>query len=115
MKPEEQRIAIAKSVGWKEAPQGGMLRPDGSWTHCFSSLPDFINDLNAMHEAVHQLRVNGNQFQWLDYTKNLFKVVWDREAAGDDYVTSGLSWDVIEATAAQRAEAYLRAKGLWKD
>lgn len=76
-------------------------------------VPDYSTDLNVIHEAVRRLRSDGNQFQWLDYTKNLFKVVWKREATSDDCVISGLSWDVIEATAEQRAEAFLKTLDRW--
>lgn len=123
MNKEQMQIAIAEACGWtkcrltirgagaperKPSPHGF---PQGK--NYEAPLPDYLSCLNAMSDAVHRLRYKGNQFQWLEYTKNLFKVVWKREATSDDCVISGLSWDVIEATAEQRAEAFLKTIDKW--
>lgn len=78
----------------------------GGW----KTVPDYHGDLNAMHEAVETLRQTGDQFQWLDYTRALFEVVWGRKPTSNDGIASGLAWDVIEATAAQRARAFLAVR-----
>ena len=68
-------------------------------------LPDYLNDLNAMHEAENVLLNKcDNDPQdnlWIDYLANLLIAA--------PYCLRE------HATAAQRAEAYLRTLNLWKD
>jgi hypothetical protein len=50
MSPEAQRIAIAEACGLKH-----VRWDDGELVHgtaCRIRVPDYLNDLNAMHEAV---------------------------------------------------------------
>jgi hypothetical protein len=89
MTPEEQRIAIAEACGWKTG-----YRDPEAW----HPLPDYLNDLNAMHEAE--------------------KVLDKRQ---EDIMNSTL-WDIMDgrkylwhATASQRAESFLRTVGKWKE
>lgn len=98
MSPEAQRIAIAESVGihlhdGDHAPSDYIFVTD---------LPDYLNDLNAMHEAEKTL----SQKDKREYAYQL----------NGGYYTSGLddTFDIVHATAAQRAEAYLRAIGKWE-
>lgn len=55
MNPTEQRIAIAEACGFKreERGYGAFTRvEDGEeWTYTTHDLPDYLNDLSAMHEA----------------------------------------------------------------
>jgi len=99
MNKEKQRIAIAKACGWSDCDpdiiQYAARRPDGSW----GIMPDYLNDLNAMHEAEKSLTVS----QWAYYLDNLT----------DPYSPN---WEAaVRATAAQRAEAFLRTLNLWED
>lgn len=64
------------------------------------ALPDYLNDLNAMHEAVETLR-NLPGSEWFDFQQIL------KEECGS-------TMNCIQATAAQRAEAFLRTLNLWK-
>lgn len=94
MSPEAQRIAIAKSVGihlhdGDHAPSNYMF---------VSDLPDYLNDLNAMHE-VEMILAEDPIFR-------------NYEAMLDRVVPMSERW--IFATAAQRAEAYLRTIGKWE-
>ena len=62
MKPEEQRVAIAKACGWQfipeycngedQPPEFTTVTPDGR--HLCGYYPDYLNDLNAMNEAITQ-------------------------------------------------------------
>jgi hypothetical protein len=86
---EEQRIAIAEACGWKTG-----YRDPEAW----HPLPDYLNDLNAMHDAE--------------------KVLNEKQ---EDIMNSTL-WDIMDgrkylwhATASQRAEAFLRTIGKWKE
>lgn len=61
-------------------------------------LPDFLTDLNAAHEMEKVLRCGGENSQYERYS-NLLRETLDLEA--------------VSATAAQRAEAFLRTIGKW--
>ena len=113
MKPEAQQIAIAKACGWTEIePQrltsgGGDyftgkfhgLRKDGSRDYF---VPDYPKDLNAMHNAEKVL-IRPNLYAkggWGMYLGYLSRVTDEQHP--------------IDATAAQRAEAFLRTIGKWE-
>lgn len=68
--------------------------------HVFGPVPDYINDLNAMHEAEKVL----TEEQWTDYYDNLL----------DTTKPSFVLRDITHATASQRAEAFLRTIGKWQ-
>jgi hypothetical protein len=97
MTPEAQRIAIAKACG-------RVQRPDGFWfpkgkNHGSQGIPDYLNDLNAMHEA--ELKALGLKYdQW---TREL-RAICERDRRC-----------IESATAAQRAEAFLRTIGRWEN
>ena len=107
MTPEQQRIAIAEACGWrctaafKEAV-ACWCRP-GGMSHQTELLPNYLNDLNAMHEAEKVLTVDQliDQAEWLGASSNEMPIK---------------SWVVLlRATAAQRAEAFLRTIGKWEE
>ena len=95
MNPEQQRIAIAQACGW--------FFMDDSWHYPNGakalSLPDYLTDLNAMHEAEKILDTITDENTIGSYAAYAQCLIWD----------GGYS-----ATAAQRAEAFLRAINLWK-
>lgn len=104
MKPELQRIAIAEAVGWTEIkersnPYYEMTGDKPAGHHGNSHVPDYLNDLNAMHEAEKCLTA----IQKLKYEQELLKIC------------AGCYSRAIVATAAQRAEAFLRAIGKWEE
>jgi hypothetical protein len=68
-------------------------------------LPDYLNDLNAMHEAERVLKHQ----QWPDYWNWLF-VASTRQSG-----TGKAEYKVAHASAAQRAEAFLRTIGKWEE
>lgn len=99
MTPEQQRICIAEACGWKWVTTGPLYSP---WVcpntkEQFPKPPDYLNDLNAMHEAENGL----GDVQRLQYTVKLREIV------------GGFTFDMINATAAQKAEAFLNATGKW--
>jgi len=133
MNPLEQRIAIAIALGfrWRIKDYGASNKQrvltkgdeDGpakmheplhwSW---LDSVPDFLNDLNQMHEAEETM----NADECVEYARQLMKhhptycvTVLEKGAELEDIAYQ--TWQVIHATAAQRAECFLRGKGLWKD
>lgn len=114
MTPEQKRIAIAKICGWKwitsdqmcgYAPwrkqyEGADIPTDGSLP--FDSLPDYLSDLNAMHEAEKVLISRGGLPTYEHFLRfNEFK-------------EDSLPWyGSVHATAAQRAEAFGLTLNLW--
>lgn len=112
MSPEKQQRAIAEACGWERVriptqskddplPRGWALNGKGGW-RAKHSVPDYLNDLNAMHEAEDRIEA----------------VMHDRgddHAYGDKLVEVTMDVRPIRATAAQRAEAFLRTLNKWED
>jgi len=71
-------------------------------------LPDYLHDLNAMHEAEKILIEQGFQDKWLD---ELAEVVVGANVHWSDYHCFP---QVNRATADQRAEAFLKTIGKWE-
>jgi hypothetical protein len=126
MNKEKQRIAIAEACGWKGPYsdlrwlklQNGLrsenretLRKLCGRTPCGEreELPDYLNDLNAMHGA--------EQILW--------RMDWSHRYAFNDHLANTIrgrtvnrnEWNaetLLDATAAQRAEAFLRTINKWE-
>ncbi len=109
MTPEAQRIAIAEACGWhiiEGEPPTGLNK---NWTHSdFRFIPDYLNDLDAMHEA--ERLFDSDQAPWLH---QLQLVVLGRDAHGSGHLFTVELAQLIRATSAQRAEAFLRTLNLW--
>ena len=115
MTPEAKRIAILEATGWKRMTVGGQESPTGQyWKSPGGRIdvtpPDCLNDLNAMHEAQKTLGQ-----EWDNYWRNLFKIInQDNPSLACDKRMQDLLWYYcINATAAQRCEAFLRTIGKW--
>lgn len=120
MTPEEQRIAIAEACGWKtpnprhytkSTPVHPLWKHRPEWDgvkHSATSspvaIPDYLNDLNAMAQAEATVPYK-LQPVLVDKLKRF--VMRYEEGVSD--------WDVYTATADQRAEAFLRTIGKWKE
>jgi len=109
MSPEAQWIAIAEVCGWTEVTPSkiwpGRIIGSGPRGGIRSDIPDYLTDLNAMHAAVDAVLIEagrkGDWRGWDSYVVNLTEMVGGEGA--------------IEATASQRAEAFLRTLGKWVD
>lgn len=110
MKPEAQRITIAEACGWRLDPMVSLdmkevaimcwIRPGNSdWQT--EKLPDYLNDLNAMHEAEKVLTPR----QQLYYQVFLQKLIGLPKPG---------CFDLIHATAQQKAQAFLQAIGKYE-
>ena len=99
MKPKAINQAIAEACEW--APEGCRC------PHCRAHIPDYCNDLNAMHEAEKSAGVHLGQ----SYAKNLREVI-NQDERGN--ILRHETWVYYTATAAQRAEAFLKTLNLWK-
>jgi hypothetical protein len=117
MSPEKQRIAIAEACG--------LPKPYSMWfgnvsnTPCHSvmvkngvkrgiPIPDYLNDLNAMHEAEATMNLT-DKYQ---YGKSICKIMNIDTEGGLDVVDI---YYACHASAAQRAEAFLRTIGEWEN
>jgi len=106
MSPEKQRIAIAEECGYFymdstwHFPNGATADAEPE-TPC---PPDFLNDLNAMHEAEEAL----SEEQRVSYSDELY------DAACLQQKSTGI-WRYLSMSAAHRAEAFLRTIGKWED
>jgi len=98
MTDSEINIAIAEVCGWKSVQ---VVFPDNhEWYRnaekkeiCRKEdLPDYCNDLNAMHEAEKTLTYE----QRYEYAKHF------------------IDYEIVFATARRRAEAFLKTLNLWK-
>jgi len=106
MNPEQQQLAIAEACGRVQRADGFWF-PAGKY-YGSAGIPDYLNDLNAMHEAEKTLTHETRP----EYLCQLF-----------DAATRGRSglYPVDEnylshhATASQRAEAFLRTIGKWEE
>lgn len=117
MSPEAQRIAIAEACGWKQHADGvGFYQGEFHAFKASHKLPDYLNDLNAMHEAEKVIP----QLDRCLYHGNLIKSTGPDGIVDlvDDYGERSTSestsfYALIHATASQRAEAFLRTLGKW--
>ena len=95
MTDEQKRIKIAEADGWRKmtAPRElgfGASAPDKCW-YFVHQLPDYLNDLNAMHEAEKVLT---------GLTRHAYcDALLDTVPDSPDHL-----WEVLTATARQRAE-----------
>jgi hypothetical protein len=107
MKPEQQRIAIAEACGWifDHVRNDAMYYLPEKDFH----VGDPLRDLNAMHEAEQTLW----EKDWTsrhDFVDKLARII---SPTRGHYQQSGL--DLLDATAAQRAEAFLRTINKWEE
>ena len=110
MTPEQQRIAIAKACGWKHVNvdelMSGYAPDQGMPGLCI--IPNYPFDLNAMHEEEKTL----TDEQYIRFAQHL-NAAWFRDNP-QPVNRIGLLRSA-SATAAQRAEAFLRTLNLWKE
>jgi hypothetical protein len=92
MNPAEQRIAIGKACGKQII------------------IPDYLNDLNAMHEAERHI---ANASDQMKYAAEILKVMGLNVSIEDD-INVDYCWHACRSNAAQRAEAFLKTLDLWK-
>ena len=107
MSPEQQRIAIAEACGWRikrrDITGFNVWEPDAKLpaqlcNNLENKIPDYLKDLNAMHDAENVL----TNEQWWLFVEFLTEIRGGGVAL------------CISATAAQRAEAFLKTLNLWK-
>ena len=122
MNRDEQRIAIAKACGWTCIGQVPGLNPHGlpPWRSIdefttqqvlnhevpLDTLPDYLGNLNAMHEAEKTLP------EGLVYKYSIQLMLASSNPSPNDMWRHQYSF---MSTAVQRAESFLRTLNLWED
>ena len=108
MTKERINVAIAEALGKRLRPCGCGC---GTAVEVFSdnstcAIPNYTSDLNAMHEAENSVVFRAEYGEGLKYSQTL------RRITESDRSTERWQWN---ATAAQRAEAFLRTIGKWEE
>lgn len=108
MSPRAQRIAIAEVCGYYQfvTYMGDTWARIGPISQ--EIIPNYLNDLNAMHEAETVLTPAQSE----RYAEFMLDVM---EIPTPFIGTARCAYLTMHATAAQRAEAFLRTLNLWKD
>lgn len=117
MKPEAQRIAIAEACGWTShimkcgnqlwvSPKHQLASDEEKEKKGFylPGIPWFESDLNALLDAENTLTYQ----QQKRYVKIITELCQYTDTVQKPFA-------ILHATAAQRAEAFLRTLNLWKD
>ena len=129
MRPEAQRIAIAEACGWRFTaktvftPQGGEVNLYFALTNTGACcVPDYLGDLNAMNEAEKFLvswddPKNKGHYIWKDSYSRFIGLLGDitNSSYFHPKADSTEFRKLISATAAQRAEAFLKTIGKWTE
>ena len=114
MNINKQNIAIAELCGWSDIKCGPFFQCYGTAPldslmddrQVGMNVPYYTSDLNAMHDAEATL-------QWIQtdaYLDTLARIVDPIHG-----YRMNLTFAIAVATAAQRAEAFLRTMGKWED
>lgn len=121
----EQRIAIAEARGWTQcqehtdptwwtnSPIKKRVYGDNEKYWPLHILPNYLESLDAMHEAERAMDCLFRK----DYIANLWKVCgFEADSANfwTEYNFRGI-YALLHATAKQRAEAFLKTIGKWKE
>jgi hypothetical protein len=87
------------SVMWEDSLEDGLRE---------CSVPDYLNDLNAMREAEKE---GLTDTQWDKFCHTLFDIVhpWD-DCCSFEWIVSA----ICQSTPSQHAEAFLKTLNLWK-
>lgn len=107
MNPHKQQRAIAEACGYTFEPEGDRhyngqdFAVPEAWYDSDGAMcnpPDYLNDLNAMHEAEKTLSIR----ELWDMRLELIKMM-------------SVDYPYFHSTAAQRAEAFLRTINKWEE
>jgi hypothetical protein len=126
MRPLDQHTAIALALGYTFEDKaitydGSEIKfrlwrtPDGEgmgrdWP------PNYHEDLNAMHEAEKILMADDAMYSQRNfYAHHLGSITLNDNGRGWQPLSNDDCFPILHASAAQRAEAFLRTLDLWKD
>jgi len=131
MNKDKQRIKIAEACGWtgpyasREWSRGTGYEGEDEYMHDAATspdgerceLPDYLNDLNAMHEAEKVLTYKVAERGEISQRSLYIQILAGIMAGPRDHLGDGppiCFSDTAFATAAQRAEAFLKTLKLWE-
>lgn len=124
MSDQEINIAIAQACGWTNVAHNTVFSGRKIGRGIFGNspfggeyrlIPDYCGDLNAMHEAEELFELSA-KFGAHDYAANLYHICVPRDMQHDDhFICWVVAFYLLNATARQRAEAFLRTIGKWKE
>lgn len=127
MKPDKQRIAIAEYCGWTNChigspSAGGAVDrpgrpvgtpPDRKYT---CELPNYTGCLNAMYEAEKRNFIGPREWgQYCDTLRWVMAQFVERKCGFGSCCGIMCLEAAVGATAAERAEAFLRTIGKWEE
>ena len=111
MSDQEINAAIALACGWTDIKLGVLSKEligRSNNNSDYSVIPNYVGDLNAMHEAEQALWARDWNLRY-DYIDALARVenptIYNRLDAVD----------MLDLTPRQRAEAFLRVLGKWEE
>ena len=107
MSDEQINIAIAEECGWKQVDGEECFFDNGTEQVYIEYIPDYCNDLNAMHEAEKSL-AGDIRNHYIDFLGEAYSDSWE-------FARQWMSSSPKAATARQRAEAFLRTIGKWEE
>ena len=108
MSDEQINIAIAEACGWNDVQRPnnefgrrayGWMRTEHGNRTLETQIPNYCNDLNAMHEAEKRMRSG----DWTRYCQYLA-----------EYGGGTVRFVSVHATAQNRAKAFLKTIGKWE-
>jgi hypothetical protein len=100
MTNEQINIAIAEACGWQVNKHKYLAKPpNGDWQYK-DKIPDYCNDLNAMHGAEKQMRSG----DWTRYCQYLA-----------EYGGGTVRFVSVHASAWNRAKAFLKTLEKWEE
>ncbi|RRJ96804.1 hypothetical protein Ga0100231_023850 [Opitutaceae bacterium TAV4] len=94
----------------KEYAESDVRATNGEVTMRPEPLPDYLNDLNAMHAAEETLSDARAQI-YIEQLADVTKAKFDTFNGPPNVI----HWCLYHATAGQRAEAFLRTVGRWEE
>jgi hypothetical protein len=108
---EEKRIKLAEAAGWTTDKRGlGWLSPHGY----YAPPPDYFNDLNAVHELEKMLLPDDAYYSQRNfYSSEVGRVTGNDNSQGWKPLSNDACFNILHATAAQRAEAIGLTLNLW--
>ena len=134
MTEQEQRIALAEFEGWTKGKrkEHSFSNPSKelefeSWIHPNGyperRLPDYLHDLNAVHEVEKKFLDAASLTETSTYLDNLYRAnglnpyVWrNAYGSGDADRTPPVEMAlIVSSDASKRCEAILKTLGKWKD
>jgi hypothetical protein len=111
MDEHDMRMAMAVLAGWTNLRQLHGWYGVAPGMQASQPIPDYPRDLNAVHELVRKLRQDPNSTLWAQNQAYLEQIVMRDQRVSRHAVS--FQWEVSNATALQRTEAYLRTVRYW--